>query len=249
MKFRQLFILLIIIFSGCSNKNNRYDTPEPFSLDYISSVIDNEGFMSYLPWNFNCIDIDFLKQATQSTLDSLNENHRIADSIITDNDIYDLLQQTLFQFSPKSNCYINLLLDRTYSSLALDINIIRDFSTDSIGNENVLFLYSQITNEPYVWSIEKLNNVRRISIQDIEDAFIKSKPLIDTSSISSLYIMDRYKAVYGRLGFQILSKPIFNQNKTFAIFSYQRYGYRRIMSFRKISDKWLLSRELSMLTS
>jgi len=108
MKQLSTLLFSILILIGCTEKrlndSNKTNNFEPFTSKYIEEIRRTHELQLGGPkifWEYRCEDIYLLENFSLDTLEILRKNHKIADSIITDNDIYDLLRQTIFPITAK----------------------------------------------------------------------------------------------------------------------------------------------------
>ena len=252
-KMRQLSTILIsiLILTGCTGKklndSDKTNNFEPFTPEYINEIRQNYELQRggpKLSWEYHCEDINILGNFSLDTLKILRQNHKIADSIISDNDVYDLLKQTIFPLTtkllPDSNK--TLLQQVTFANINLSFKTLTKYYYEFIDNSDVLFLYSQMTNKPYYWNENKMCNIKCISTKELEKIFyIPDNTHRDSIKETLKRCREKLKAKYGRhSSFEVYSKPIFNRDKTFAIMTLHNSLYGEIMFFRKKNNKWTL---------
>lgn len=243
-----LFMLLIL--TGCTEKKqndtNMNNTFEPFTSNYIKEIRRVQQLQSgglKLTWKYRCEDVYLLENFSDNTLETLRKNHKIADSIITDNDIYDLLRQTIFPTTTKSlpDSDKTLIQQVTFANIDMNFKTLSHDYKEYINESDILFLFSQMTNEPFYWNEQKLCNVKCISTKELEEIYY----IPDTTPEDSIKVLlnrsrEKMKSKYGHSFCEVYSKPIFNRNKTFAIITLHNGYYGDIMFFKKKNNKWTL---------
>ena len=247
-------LFLILILTGCTGKklndSDKTNDFEPFTSKYIEEIRrDHELQLGgpKLSWEYRCEDIYQLEKLPLDTLEILRRNHKIADSIITDNDIYDLLRQTIFPTTTKSlpDSDKTLIQQVTFANIDMDFNTLKVDYKEFIDKSDILFLFSQMTSKPYYWNEKKMCNVKCISTKELEEIYY----IADNTHGDSIRTLlnrcrEKMKAKYGHNFCQVYSKPIFNRNKTFAIMTLHSGYYGNIMFFRKENNKWTLIKRL-----
>jgi len=244
-------LILILILTGCTGKRQN-DTDktdqvfEPFTSKYIEEIRRNHELQlggPKLSWVYRCKDIYQLDKFSLDTLELLRKYHKIADSIITDNDIYDLLGQTIFPTTTQSlpDRDKTLIQQVTFTNIDLDFKTLTEDYKEFIDKSDVLFLFSQMTSEPYYWSEKKMHNVKCVSTKELKEiCYIPDNTPGDSLKILLNRCREKMKAKYGHYFYQVYSKPLFNREKTFAILSHRNGLGGEIMFFGKKNNKWIL---------
>ncbi len=243
-------LFLILILTGCTEKkqndSDKTNDFEPFTSKYIKEIRRNHELQlggPKLSWEYRCEDIYQLESFSLDTLELLRKYHKIADSIITDNDIYDLLRQTIFPTTAKSLPDSNktLIQQVTFANIDLDFNTLSEDYKKIIDKSDVLFLFSQMTNKPYYWNEKKMCNVKCVSTKELKEIYYipENTPRDSIKTVLSR-CRKKLKTIYGHSFFEVYSKPLFNRDKTFAIVTLHGGYYGNIMFFRKENNKWTL---------
>jgi len=246
MKYNILAFLFFGLLFSCSTKKMRdidnQIIADPFTTDYLSEVsrYDHADTLVKKPWEYHCNDISDLLHFSSDTLEALIKYNKISDSIISNEDIYDLVEQTIFCNSHKDNSANNVRLLQQTTFANLDIGF-HNLSSDFIDREDILFLYSQMTCKPFHWDQKRLSNVKCISTKEFEDIF-QTKDKMSKEDIKKLF--KDFSKKFGDDRWDQFSKPIFNHMKTFALISHSSNAGGEILFFKKENGKWrLIGRE------
>lgn len=240
MKYNVLAYLLIGLLFSCTTRKIRDNQiiADPFTEDYLSEIrkYDQADTLDKKTWEYHCNDTSALLHFSSDTLETLIKYNKIADSIISDEDIYDLVEQTIFckLLKGKSPNSVILLQQTTFSNLDIGFNYL---TSDFIDRDDILFLYSQMTCKPFLWDQKRLSNVRCISNKEFED-FFNSFDITSKEDISKL--SKDFKNKFGDKRCEKYSKPIFNLKKTFALISHSTNFGGEILYFKKENGKWRL---------
>jgi len=250
MKKLSTILFSILILTACSGKklNESIKTTnfEPFTSKYIKELRCSQKLQLGGPkifWKYRCEDIYLLENFSLDTLDILRKNHKIADSIITDNDIYELLRQTIFPTTAKllPDSDKTLIQQVTYANIDMDYRTLTEHYKEYIDKSDVLFLFSQMTSEPFYWNQKKMCNVTCITTKALKDIFyIPDNTPGDSIRKILNNCRQKMKTKYGHSFCEVYSKPIFNRNKTFAVMTLHSGFYGDILFFRKKNNKWVL---------
>jgi hypothetical protein len=247
---KQCFLILfsILVFSGCNDGKKSHPDgvgePEPYFPNWLSDLMHvpkKEGILIHQPWECYTPDMDIIKKFPIDTINLLIKNHKLADSIITDNDIYELVGQTIFPSGErlKPDSEFELLKQETFTSFHIGYGTIIEFCPEFIGREDVLFLYSQITCESYFWNEKKLKNVKCVPTNEFKEYYLAPNNL-PKQFVKSYFKFKRkkFKQKYKNRYIEIYSKPIFNKAKTLAIIEHEQNFYGDLLIFKKINNKW-----------
>jgi hypothetical protein len=249
MKNWILIFFSISIIAGCSNKkvinSNSTKNSESFISYYISALLHDCKINYGGPrnsWDCCCEDVDRIKSFSHDTIELLIKNHKIADSVINDKDIYDLLSQTIFPITAKfvPDSEVILLQQETFTHLgSLNYENFILYDTTNIDKNDVLFLFSQLSCESYFWNESKIKNVKCISTEELKDIWYISKNT-PKDSIRNILKNRRkiFKQKYKREFIEQYSKPIFNKEKTFAIIEHNSSYWGELIFFKKSNNKW-----------
>ena len=235
--FSIVFLATILMGCGGDKKNPKDFDFEPFSPANVAKLIEYKHIgqkFAIWPWDTYQKDVDVLLSFPIDTLNQLYENHKIADSIITDADIYGFLDQTLISMlkyvSPRHRKYV--LYDKTFSNMGLDYSSLQ-FSC--VNSKDRLFLYSQVTCDSFMWNKQKIHDLQFISTKELKELICRNGyPVLRIDSIYQSKMMQNY----GTNSYDLFSKPIFNRTKDFVIIAHQGQGSRDIFFYRKILGKW-----------
>jgi hypothetical protein len=250
MRHLSTILFLVLILTACTQKkqndSDKINGFEPFTSKYIEEIRRNHELQlggPKLSWEYRCGDINELESFSLDTLELLRKYHKIADSIITDNDIYDLLGQTIFPTTTKSlpDSDKTLIQQVTFTNIDLDFKTLTEEYKEFIDKSDLLFLFSQMTSRPYYWNEKKMYNVKCISTKELKEVFyIPDKTPLDSIKKVLKRCRKKMEAKYGHNYFDVYSKPLFNRDKTFAVMTLQFSNGGFIMFFRKENNKWTL---------
>jgi len=250
MRHYSTILFLILILIGCTGKkqngSDKTNDFEPFTSKYIEEIQRNYELQLGGPkhsWEYRCEDIYQLESFSLDTLDILRKYHKIADSIITNKDIYDLLRQTIFPTTAKSlpDSDKTPIQQVTFTNVDLDFETLTEDYKEFIDKSDLLFLFSQMTSEPYYWNEKKMCNIKCISTKELKEIYyVPNNTPIDSIKKVLNRCRKKMKAKYGHNFCEVYSRPIFNRNKTFAIMTLHSGYYGDIMFFRKENNKWVL---------
>jgi len=237
-----LIIIILVVFSNsCINQGNDKSTN--------NQVNDSEPPP---PKPGECYDYDLkntkFSQDTIKQIEILAEN---AKSIITENDIYELVNQTIFPTNEKkiadSLCQKIVQKTRTYYG-HIDLKRLTQFYPKYIKQDDILFMYSQLSCNEFYWKSDNLKNAICLTDDELHKIFARQKG--DTTNNSS----DKWKTFrqkYGLYGLHSYSKPIFNKQKDFALIETsgsggEGLGSGNLLIFQKINSKWKLIESIEL---
>jgi hypothetical protein len=249
-KMRKLIFLLFIIslIIGCKKKEESAikigGETDCFLSNYISKILHDCKKYYGGPknsWDCCCEDIDVIKGFSKDTIQSLINFNRIADTLISDADVYDLLNQTVFSGKEKyfQNKKLVILQQETFTHFEnFNLNTLSS-DTDIIDKKDVLFLMSQLTCKSYFWDNSKLKNVKCISTQEMKN-FFNIPANIPKWKIAGIIQnhQKKFKSKYGQEYPVRYSRPIFNKEKNLAIMQLDTRNNGTLVIFKKINNCW-----------
>jgi len=123
----------------------------------------------------------------------------------------------------------------------MDFKTLTEHYKEYIDKSDVLFLYSQMTSEPYYWNEKKMCNVKCLSTKVLKEIYyIPDNTPGDSIRTVLKRCRQKMKIKYGHYFCEVYSKPIFNHMKTFAVMTLHSGYYGDIMFFIKKNNKWIL---------
>jgi len=190
---------------------------------------------------------------SKDTLKQIKILVKKAASIISENDVYNLMNQATFPTDtaalPDSLCTKIAKKTLTFGE-HLNLNLLKSLSPTYIELADVLFMFSQISCNATEWDCGRLKNVVCLSQADLDMVFAKRTGEIDSIDYSSEK-WKQFRRSYGKYGLHWYSKPIFNEKMDFALIEYRGAGGRGLGSgalliFQKKDSRWRLveAREL-----
>jgi len=234
-----LIVFLISVFFSCINSSDEKEIIDLSQLPPPPPPKPGDCYDNNLKENSFSLD----------TIIKIKVLSKIAKRQITENDIYELITQTVFLSDedalPDSLC---LKIVKKVSTNSYDITFkdIENLYPKYISKNDIIYLYSQLTCDEFLWDCSKLKNTVCLSVADLVDL---QKSYQDSCSYEDVY-WDTFIRKYGYYGLHVFSKPIFNLKKDFALVIYNGSGGRGLGSgqyliFKKESNKWILVEEIT----
>ena len=224
------FLFMAFFISSCENSDQKIiaeTIPPPPKID-------------------QCIDFDLKSRYfSADTVSLLQGFANESKTNILDNDIYTLMTQAFFRRDgknmPDSLCTKIVLKTQTYKG-EITLETISKLYPDFILQDDILYMYSQLSCEDYFWDTHQLPNTIGLTSEELERIFD------DEDAIKN---WEEFIGKYGLYGLHNFSKPIFNKAENIALVIHEGNGGCTLGSgtmyiVKKGKYRWRIVKEIEL---